>query len=205
MYTCPYCATSYREFISNCSNCGGPLDPPETWRRYRDEAQPMTPPLPPRPISGAYAWKLFWADAKGIVSAIFLILGVTFTVVGASLTVPVITAFVGLPFLLIGMIFLAVSGPMVVQRYNEARKTVQVLREGDSTIGEITSVEQNMTVRVNHQHPWTIHYLYQVFGKNYEGSVSTLITPGPQLTAGRSASILYLPSSPENSTLYPHP
>lgn len=206
MHTCPWCGTTFPEFAPNCKNCGGPLDSPQKARHYFDEdLPPAEPPPAPRPISDSYARKILLADGTAVASGIFILLGGIFSILGLILTVIVITAFIGLPFFLIGIIFLGIGVPVLMDRYNKARKTVQVLRDGDSTIGEIKSVEVNSNVRVNRQHPWTISYCYQVAGKEYEGQVSSFNAPGPLLTAGRRASILYLLASPEVSSLYPHP
>lgn len=206
MYTCPYCGTTFPEFRSNCKNCGGPLDSPQQNREfYQADIEPVMPPPAPRPITDSYAWKLVVNDGIGIVSLIFGFIGIIFAVLGAFLTAGIVTAFVGIPFFIIGVILVAVSVPLFVNTYNKARKTVEVLRDGEATTGEITGVDVNYNVRINGRNPWTITYAYHLYGKEYAGKVTTINPPGNHLVAGRRASVLYLPGSPEASALYPHP
>ncbi len=210
MITCPWCGTSYEKFQSNCSNCGGPL--PSEMRRMpagQDAASVNdpgpTPPSPPRSISDRYAWRLMWGSGQSVVALVFGILGSVFTLVGAALTAGIITAFVGLPFLVLGLVFLLAGGVLGYLSYQKARRIVGVLRAGIAAEGKIVGVTENLNVRVNQRHPWTIRYQFQVTGREYEGQVSTLNAPGVDLQIGRRAWVLYLPQSPEDNALYPHP
>jgi hypothetical protein len=205
MITCPWCGTHYAAFQSNCKNCGGPLPPPAHAAAPEREADLLPPPPPPRPISDSYVWRLLAADGGAIVAGIFAMLGVIFMIVGVPLTIGIITAFVGLPFAGLGIVVLGVGGLVLVRRYGAARKTVSVLRQGEAARGQITDLEENLSVRVNGRHPWTIKYQFQVNGRNYEGKVSTLNRPDPQLQPEKAAYVLYLPEAPEVNTLYPHP
>ncbi len=210
MITCPWCGTSYAVFQSNCDRCGGPLPPPAADGSYRPAANlgedglPVPPP-PPRPVAENYAWRLVMSEGWGVVGLIFFVLGGVFAAIGAVLTVVIITAFVGLPFLLLGLVFLAVGGVLAYSRYQSARQTVAVLRMGQPASGQIARVEENLNVRVNNQHPWTIAYSFRVQERDYLGSVNTLNPPGPDLQPGRPACVLYLPTAPEYNSLYPHP
>src|SRR5438094_6909998 len=99
MVTCPWCGTNYQNFQSNCDRCGGPMGlPSETGAPAA--GRPPAPPPAPRPVAPSYAWKLMFTDGMGIAGLVFLILGAVFAVIGLALTVIIITAFVGLPFLL---------------------------------------------------------------------------------------------------------
>lgn len=209
MITCPWCGTHYAAFQSNCKNCGGPLPPPAQAaapapEREADLLSPLPPP-PPRPISDSYIWRLLAADGGAIAGGIFAMLGAIFTMVGVPLTIGIITAFVGLPFAGLGIVFLGVGGLVLVRRYEAAQKTVSVLRLGQAAPGRILEVRENYNVTVNNRHPWTITYQFQMNGRNYEGKVSTLNRPDPQLQPERPAYVLYLPAAPEVNTLYPHP
>jgi membrane protein implicated in regulation of membrane protease activity len=208
MITCPWCGTHYAAFQSNCKNCGGPLPPPPAQAAApapEREADLPAPPPPPRPISDSYVWRLLAADGGAIVGGVFALLGAIFLIVGVPLTLAIITAFVGLPFAALGAVFGGVGGWLLVRRYEAAQKTVSVLRRGEAARGQITGVEENLSVRVNGRHPWTIKYQFQVGGRNYEGRVSTLNRPAPQLQPGQPAHVLYLPGAPELNALYPHP
>ena len=74
------------------------------------------------------------------------------------MTLGIITAFVGIPFAMLGLVFLAVGAVLAVSRYKEAQKCVEVLRTGQAVEGQISQVEQNFQVRVNMRNPWVIWY-----------------------------------------------
>jgi hypothetical protein len=205
MITCPWCGTHYAAFQSNCKNCGGPLPPPAHAAAPEREADLMPPPPPPRPISDSYVWRLLAADGGAIVAGIFAMLGAIFMIVGVPLTIGIITAFVGLPFAGLGIVVLGVGGLVLVRHYEAAQKTVSVLRQGEAVQGRILEVRENYNVTVNNRHPWTITYQFQMNGRDYEGKVSTLNRPDPQLRPQKTAYVLYLPEAPEVNTLYPHP
>ena len=206
MIICPWCGTTYMTFQSNCSNCGAPLQAADERTASSPESEePSAPPSAPRPISGSYVWRLLSSDGWAIASFVFGLLGFIFFVVGAGLTLGLVTAFVGIPFLLLGILFLISGGGIVLWRYQNARNVVTVLREGEATRGEIVDVQQNFNVRINGRSPWVIRYRFQVNGANYESKVSALNQPGAQFQAGKPAYILYLPSAPKWNSIYPHP
>lgn len=213
--TCPWCGTNYARFQPNCKNCGGPLPlppkPPEPRGpvSIADFAQAeiplLEPPSPPRPISDSYTFKLLLTDGWAIAAFVFLLLGSTFACVGVPMIATVVTAFVGLPFALIGLAFLGGGAAVTYWRYDVQRKIVQVLREGTAVEGRITATEVNASVQVNGRNPWTISYGFNVGGRDYQGRVSTLNDPGPQHQPGQRAYVLYMPTAPEQNALYPHP
>jgi len=206
MVTCPWCGTNYATFLPNCSNCGGPLPwvdehhPPAA----ADEA-PTPPPAAPRPISDAYLWRLLTSDGGAIAALVFGILGLVFGVVGAVLTLRIITAFIGIPFLLLGLVFLAVAGVLFQRRYVSARQVVNVLRTGVAAPGEVVEIHQNFSVRVNGRYPWVIQYHFQANARDFTGTVKTFNPPGPQLQAGKAVYVLYLADAPQYNSIYPHP
>jgi hypothetical protein len=205
MVTCPWCGTSYEEFQSSCGRCGGPMAIPGGQTAAGAEESPQVPPPPPRPIADRYVWKLLASDGWGIAALVFGILGAVFTLVGAALTLGIVTAFVGIPFLALGLLFLGGGAAVAVWRYQTARKIVGVLQTGEAVEGQITQVEQNLSVQVNGRSPWIIQYQFQSAGQTYTGRVSTLNTPGEALQPERRAYILYLPQEPQRNVLYPHP
>jgi len=205
MITCPWCGTNYIAFQPNCKNCGGLLEPVAEGSPAAVEEPIPTPPPPPRAIADSYAWKLVLADGWGVVGGVFVLLGVIFCGVGVPLTIGLVTAFVGIPFFGLGALFLGGGVAGLVWRYQEALKVVNVLRRGEATQGQIIGLHENLNVSVNEQHPWTIAYQYSVGGQVYQGKVTTLQTPGPQLQPGKAACVLYLPEAPASSALYPHP
>ncbi len=207
MITCPWCGTSYLSFQPNCQNCGGPLPPPDNpiLSANANEEQPPLPPAAPRPISQKYAFRLLASDGGAIASLVFLLLGFIFLVVGAGLTLGVITAFVGVPFVLLGLLFLGVGGAVLLWRYQTANKIVSVLKQGEATRGEIIDLRENYSVTVNGRHPWVIQYRFEAGGQSHDGKVTTLNQPGPQLQSGKAVCVLYLPAAPQWNSIYPHP
>ncbi len=220
MQTCPWCGTNYSTFRSTCQNCGGPLPLPTEKVSLESDDHLPSPPLPPRPIPSTYAWRLLSRDGGAITALVFIVLGLVFTFVGGVLTIALGLAFsthqgassvakatglVGIPFLVIGPLFLITGGLLGTWRYRQVRQAVLVLREGQATEGQILEVAENYTVRVNYRHPWNIRYQFRVDGHSFEGSVTTLNTPGPTLQPGKRACVLYLTNAPEHNVLYPHP
>jgi len=169
-----------------------------------EESFPKPPPAP-RSISDSYIWRLLASDGGAVAAFVFLLLGAIFTFVGLILTVAIITAFVGIPFAVLGIIFLAVGGAVGFRQYQATQKIVEVLRTGQAAEGQIANVEENLYVRVNYRHPWTITYQFRVGEQGYEGKVTTLNMPGVSLQPGKKAWVLYLPEAPEHNVLYPHP
>lgn len=203
MSTCPWCGTASPVFQPNCPKCGGPWPAPQNLpptQFFLPE-----PPPAPRPIATRYALQLGFSDGWFIVGLVFSLLGIIFGGLGFSLTLGLVTAFVGLPFLGLGLVFLSLGLPTLAWRSQAALKIVRVLQVGQAARGEILSVEQNFLVRVNHRHPWKIVYRFEVLGQAYQGQVSTLNTPGPQLQAGQAVYSLYLPENPNLNVIYPHP
>ncbi len=130
---CPWCGTNYTTFQSNCRNCGGTIPAPaETPSAVgpRRQSSPALPPPPQREISPNHAWRLLAQDAWVISAAIFVLLGAIFTMVGGGLTLGVITAFVGIPFLGLGLLFLFGGLGIIYWRYQIAANSASVLKLG---------------------------------------------------------------------------
>ena len=206
MIICPWCGTNYPVFQSNCKNCGGLLRAVEVTAgsSVSTENTPAPPPAP-RAISKSYVWRLLSTDGWAIAAFVFGLLGGIFSLVGVGLTIGIITAFVGVPFLLLGLAFLGIGGGVLNWRYKETQKVVNVLRVGEATSGKIVEVQENYSVRINGRYPWVIRYQFQVNGQNYEGKVSTLNPVGEKLQAGKVVCILYLQTAPQWNSIYPHP
>lgn len=204
MIVCPWCGTNYPVFQPNCQNCGGLLQAEDITSPVSKEELPI-PPAAPRLISNRYMWRLLFADGWWIAAFVFVLLGVIFSLVGTGLTLGGITAFIGIPFLLLGLTFLGVGGAVFVWRYHKVHKVIRILREGDSSSGHITDLQENYSVTINGRHPWIIEYDYQVNGQTYAGRVTKMSYPGPQLQVGKAVRVLYLATEPKWSSIYPHP
>jgi hypothetical protein len=204
MVTCPWCGTSYEVFRSNCAKCGGPLIAPPADSEPREDV-PLAPPLPPRPIADRFLWRLLLVDGWAIAALVFAIMGVMLTPLGLSLVLGIVTSFVGVPFLLLGLIFLGLGIGLFLRRLREARLTLRVLREGEAVRGEIVDVVENYSMRINGRHPWDIEYQFEAAGQIHRGRTRTLTPPGRLLQPGSQAFVLVLPGAPRYSALYPHP
>jgi hypothetical protein len=203
---CPWCGTNYLTFQSNCKNCGGALQAVEESITSSVPTENLpTPPSAPRPISERYIWRLLSADGLWITALVLGLLGVVFSQLGAGLTIGIITGFVGIPFLLLGVALLGAGGGVFIWRYQEAQKVVDVLREGEATRGQIVEIQEDYSVSINGRNPWVIRYQFQANGQDHEGKVTTLNQPGQQLQAGKAVCVLYLPTAPKWSSIYPHP
>jgi len=206
MVICPWCGTNYQDFQPNCGNCGG-LIQLNQGKLVPSQSSGSLPDLPPAPraISNGYAWKLLVRDGWALPALIFGFMGLIFSLVGAALTFGVVTAFVGIPFLLFGLVFLALGVGLFQWRYRLAQQGVKVLREGEATHGQIIELRENEAVEVNGRHPWTIQYQFQVDGLAHAGQHTTLNPPDERLQVGQTVCVLYLPAAPEFSSIYPHP
>ncbi len=204
MITCPWCGTNYAAFQPNCKNCGGQLPLPDQPKPVHPELEIEMPPPPPRSIADSYGWKLMRTDGWVVASIVFVLLGGIFGVTGIVLTIGIVTAFVGIPFALLGMLFFGGGAAIIYWRYQEAQKTLKVLRQGEATRGQIISLEQNYNVAINGRHPWVILYQFEAGGRKLGGKITTLNTPF-NLQRGQPACVLYLPGAPTYNTLYPHP
>lgn len=205
MITCPWCGTNYTSFQPNCDNCGGSLPLPPEVVPAASSVSLATPPPPPRDVPRQAVWHILSSDGWAISGLVFSLLGLVFAVVGIPLTVSLVAAFVGLPFGALGLLFLCGGMAILVWRYQMAHGTVEVLREGEATVGEIISVTQNYHVRVNGRYPWTVEYDYEVGGRLYADKVTTLSRPDLSQQPGSPVYVLYMGDDPEQSTIYPSP
>jgi hypothetical protein len=136
---------------------------------------------------------------------VFAFIGALFAMIGVILTISILAALVGLPFVGIGAFFLLVGVPVLVWRYQEAHGTMEVLQFGYPVKGQITSVHQNFNIRVNGRYPWSIVYQFELMGDAYEGKVTTLSQPDLSQQPGKPVYVLCLQGNPERNTIYPHP
>jgi hypothetical protein len=201
LITCPWCKTSYIAFQPNCSNCGGPL--PAEQDRSTDEL--AWPPPAPRPFADSYAWRLAFSHAGTIAGIVLLMIGGTFIFLSVFLLLAVVTAIVGIPFFLLGMVSFIVGAILLRNGYNQALGTVNVLRFGEAVRGRVSDVQRNLMVEVNNRNPWVIRYQFQLNGASYTGQVTTLQDPEEHLQPGAAVCVLYLPAAPQENTIYPHP
>ena len=126
---------------------------------------------------------------SGILAAVFLPLGVAFTVVGVvSMQV---FLYAGLPFLVAGLACAVAF--VVLQRQEVARRRRR--REGPRTSAEVVRAEWNPGVRVG---SWLTVKLTVRFPAAGTATRTVLIPPTMRLTEGGSLEILYDPQEPAN-------
>jgi len=156
----------------------------------------------------------FFARGSGVVALVFSILGLAFLTVGAgcafglfanaatdrSTTVGEPHWILGVTFLSIGAGFSAVGMTLGWRRVASLRRGEALRKYGRPATGTITSVEQNVSVRVNRRHPWIVRYDYSVGGMQYHGIESTFDVPGG-LEPGAQIGIRYDGEDPRRSAL----
>ena len=126
---------------------------------------------------------------SGILAAVFLPLGLAFTIVGAATMRTFL--YVGLPFLVVGFILGVVF--LVLQRKESARRRRR--REGPRTTAEVISVEWNPAVRVG---TWLTVKLTVRFVPAGTVAKTVLLPPNMRLTQGGSIEVFYDPQEPSN-------
>ena len=208
MITCPWCGTSYKSFQSNCGHCGGPLPGPTADRPASATRELSIPPPAPRTVPPRYTWTLWLTSGWAITGAILALLGLIFTLLGTILVLSLVWLFgvgllIGLPFMAVGVLLLAAGLPLLVWRYGAIQRTMDVLRLGEATLGEVVSVDQNYLVRVNRRHPWVITYRFQTGGREYVSEFTSFSQAIAEVNAGQSIYVLYLPQNPEESLIFP--
>ena len=154
----------------------------------------------------------FFASGSGVVALVFSILGLAFLTVGAGLALTLLaneatdqSMTVGEPrwvpgvtFLSIGAGFAAVGLTLGWRRVASLRRREALRKYGRPATGTITSVEQNVSVRVNRRHPWIVRYDYSVGGVQSHGTESTFDVP-LGLKPGAQIGILYDGEDPHRS------
>jgi hypothetical protein len=147
-------------------------------------------------VPNSYIGRIFMADG-------WTIAGGVFGLVGLVLTLTLVAAFVGLPFAGLGALLLLIGVPLLVWRYTEARRMVEVLRTGDAVRGEIVEVRQNYQVEINGRHPWTVVYRFRVDRREYGGKVTTLSRPDLSQRPGKPVYVIHASGAPQQNTIYP--
>ena len=132
-----------------------------------------------------------------------MLIGVIFTLVGGVLTVLVVTAFVGIPFLLLGLVMDAVGVVVFYWRYKLVRVRMDVLESGSAAEGDVATVFENLSVEVNRRHPWVVEYTFRTPAGQFDGKASTLSRLPSHLQPGARVHVLYNRERPAENVLYP--
>lgn len=122
---------------------------------------------------------------------------------GFGSTIAIVTAFVGIPFLSIGLLFLGAGIALAAWRYRQAQQVLAVLHTGEAVLGQIADTFEKTYIRINDRHPWTITYRFQGGGNEYTGAATTLRTPDWRHQPDQPVYVLYLLDEPAQNTIYP--
>jgi hypothetical protein len=207
MVTCAWCGTNYNQFQSNCQNCGATLPLPEAVQEAENRGLTAgpgpAPPPAPRSVPRNYLSRQLLTDGGAIAGGVLALIGAIFTLVGGVLTVLVITAFVGVPFLLLGLVMGAVGVGVLYWRYKLVRTRMEVLQSGSAAEGEVAAVFENRSVEVNGRHPWVVEYIFRAPTGQVAGQASTLSRLPSHLQPGANVHVLYNTQRPTENVLYP--
>ncbi|MEM7031896.1 MAG: DUF3592 domain-containing protein [Chloroflexota bacterium] len=203
MITCTHCGTSHKTHQATCPNCGAVLPPFENSIVGSSPKTALTAPPPiPREAPPQYIQRTMLTEGWAIVGLVFFILGAVFTLVGLGLTLAIVTAFIGLPFCGLGLLFWIGSIPVLMVRYQQVKLMRHIFKVGQSTQGEIVAIQQNRAVRINRQYPWMIKYKFRAIGQEYQGEMTTLNPTAAHYKLGQPVYILYLEDDPRQNILY---
>ena len=156
----------------------------------------------------------FFASGSGVVALVFSILGLTFLTVGAGFAFALLaneatdrSTTVSEPRWVLGVTFLSIGAGFAVVGVTLGWRRIALLRRGEAlrkygrpATATITSVEQNVSVRVNRRHPWIVRYDYNVGGMQYQGTESTFDVP-LEIKPGAQVGIRYDGEDPRRSAL----
>ena len=100
-----------------------------------------------------FIWLRLGSDALSVTAGILLFMGAIFGVVGFALTISLVAIFVGLPFLGLGLFFLLFAVPTLINRYQNARQTEEILRNGQAALGQVENLRVNYSVAITTSTP----------------------------------------------------
>ena len=208
MITCPRCGTQYKEFQFECDQCGASLPLPPADGSGPEEItpvpnEPIAPAMPPRQVPNHALVRVLINDPGAIIGGIFFLIGSIFFLVVTFAMVPAFRLPDSLLFIGFNFIFIAIGAVLTFRGYQKARQMVNILRDGQSALGEIKDISLNYRVRINNRHPWIIQYSFKVFGSDYQGELSTLKQPDEDYQPGKAVYVLYQQDDPQKNTLYP--
>jgi hypothetical protein len=140
----------------------------------------------------------FVSTGTGVVTVVFLILGGSFLFAGLLVLFLVQFIWVGLPFVLAGVAFFIAGRVLWLRRAGELQR---LLTTGHRVTATIDVLRRNRLVRVNNQHPWIVHYRYEIAGHAYHSQESVIALP-PGYEIGANVPIAYDRNNPKDSTLF---
>lgn len=174
---CPWCRSQFANaVISNCTNCGGPVE-------YQKDISTLgsKPSLAPRDLPKKFVRRVKY-------------FGNVYTIIGMVFTIPFIWSII---FPIIG-IFLWRKG------IKDANDELVPLKYGDVTEGEISSIEMDGSKTINGRHPFVVNFSFKVNGQIYSGNVGNIFDPVNQFKKqGDPVWVVYMPGDPSLSSVWP--
>lgn len=99
-----------------------------------------------------------------------------------------------------GSLFALIGAFLFRSGWRKGRAILRALEHGVAVVGNVTEVDIDRSVSINHRHPWKIRYAYEARGARH-GEIQCWDDPPVQ--AGQPVHILYSPDDPDESTIYP--
>lgn len=172
---CPWCRSQFTNaVISNCTNCGGPVE-------FQADTSLLgpKPPMAPRELPKKFVRRIKY-------------FGNVFTMIGMVFTIPFIWSVI---FPIIG-IFLWRKG------IKEANDELIPLEHGNVVQGEIESITMDRSKTMNGQHPFVVNFSFSINGQTHTGNVGNIFDPILK-RRGDPVWVVYMPEDPNLSSVWP--
>ena len=190
---CGWCGGDAVAGATNCARCGGPLGHPVDAGSAPPDAPRALPALFVRRELFSVNYGLWvgaiWAAVAGVFPLIFGVLACANPAM--------------LPAALFCLVFPAPGVVIGLLSYRKARRRVEVLRHGRSTLGTIEAAGPDTSTTVNSEHPWLLRYLFEVDGRRFGGAISTFDPSARALRVGTPVHVVYLATDPERCDVWP--
>jgi hypothetical protein len=106
-------------------------------------------------------------------------------------------------FGLFTVLFPSIGALVLVTAIRSRRRAIRAFTRGTPTVAKVVFSGQDRSVHINGRHPFQVVWQFQVDGKTYEGSVSSmdvfLIQP---LSEATELIVLYDPADPRANTVF---
>lgn len=112
-----------------------------------------------------------------------------------------VTGFVTLP---IALVFGTIGGGTVLLSILRVMKLRATYRDGDATLGVVSDVRLDTSLRVNGASPYAIHYTFAAPDGERAGRTRTWSVPR-DMFPGRPVHVIYDRRKPRRNVLYPVP
>lgn len=101
------------------------------------------------------------------------------------------------------LLFPLVGAVLVAGAVRSNRREIRAFRDGHATSGRVTNVGLDRSVRVNGRHPLKVDWTFEVLGRQFEGSLSSLDPEQLRdFRSGDQVTVLYDPDQPKVNTVW---